>query len=121
LKTSYSQDPTLRTWFKKVVSLALVPRNKVSDAFASLMDVTPGDYNLTDFCDYMVENWIESNQHLIQMWNHYDTVDDPRTNNHIEGYHLKLDKFIADKKPNICSFLTFIKRKNQHTFLIKIV
>jgi hypothetical protein len=30
LKTEYSQDPILRKWFKKVVSLALIPKNKVS-------------------------------------------------------------------------------------------
>ena len=106
----------MRKWFKKVVSLALIPKEKVSDAFANLMDVTP-DYDLTNFCDYMVENWIESTQHPINMWNHYDTINDPRTNNHIEGYHLKLDKYIVDKKPNIWAFLTFIKKEESTHFL----
>jgi hypothetical protein len=32
------------------------------------------------------------------MWNHYDNLDDPRTNNHIECYHLRLDKFIVNNQ-----------------------
>ncbi len=39
------------------------------------------------------------------MWNHYNTIDDPRSNNHIEGFHLKLDSLIVQKKPHIWIFI----------------
>ena len=49
----------------------------------------------------MVLQWLENRNHPILMWNHYKNLEDPRTkrtNNHIEGYHAKLDKFIVNKR-----------------------
>jgi len=110
LKVQYSSDLKLRKWFKCVISLALIPPDQVSNGLEYLMDKVP-DYDLEKFLDYVVETWIENNNHPISMWNHYNNLDDPRTNNHIEGYHLRLDKFIVNKKPNIWYFIEQIKKE----------
>jgi len=88
LKVQYSSDLKLRNWFKCFISLALNPPDQVSNGLEYLMDKV-ADYDLEKFLDYVAETWIENNNLPISMWNHYNNLDDPRTNNHIEGYHLR--------------------------------
>ena len=52
--------------------------------------------------DYFTSNYIEG-QYPIGLWNHYETKDEPRTNNNVEGYNLKL------KKHSGCSHLDIYK------------
>jgi hypothetical protein len=94
-----------------MISLALIPPEKVSSGFEYLLDEMPEGHDLEQFTDYMIDNWIESASHPISMWNHYDNIEDPRTNNHVEGYHAKLDKIIVNKKPNIWLFIETIKNE----------
>ena len=50
-----------------VISLALVPPEKISDGFANLLDITP-DYDILEqFNDYFVEQWLENRNHTISM------------------------------------------------------
>ena len=41
LKVAYGQDEDLKLWFKGVVALALLPPEKLDDAFVELMDQAP--------------------------------------------------------------------------------
>ena len=41
MKVEYSNDINLRKWFKKVISLGLVPPDKVCDGFEILLDTAP--------------------------------------------------------------------------------
>ena len=57
------------------------------------------------------------------MWNHYETVG-PRSKNHVEGYYLKFNRFVATVHPNVLnliqdlrdlesfSTINYIQRKN---------
>jgi hypothetical protein len=94
-----------------MISLALIHPEKVSSAFEHLLDEMPEGHDLEQFTDYMNDNWIDSVSHPISMWNHYDNIEDPRTNNHVQGYHAKADKIIVNKKPNICYFIETIKNE----------
>ena len=37
----------------------------------------------------------------MEFWNHFETDSSPRTNNNVEGFNLKLKKFVAAAHPNI--------------------
>ena len=57
------------------------------------------------------------------MWNHYETVG-PRSNNHVEGYNLKLNRYVSTVHPNVLNLIqdlrdlesffaiNYIQRKN---------
>ncbi len=49
----------------------------------------------------------------ISVWNHYETVG-PRTNNHVEGFHSKLNK-ISGRRPNIYRSINFFKEIETET------
>jgi hypothetical protein len=44
----------------------------------------------------------------IALWNHYDTVG-PRTNNHVEGFHSKLNRLCQEAHPNIFKSIGIVK------------
>jgi hypothetical protein len=80
-----------------------------SDGLEYLMDNQPDiSENMTKFMDYFVENWIENSNFPIKLWNPYANMEDPRTNNRIEGYHRRLDRLVYNKKPNIWVFIEHI-------------
>ena len=104
-KVQYKEDKHLQNWVKRLISLALVPEDQVQNGLEYIMDIQP-DYDLVKFLDYFVETWVENNNYPINMWNHYNTIEDQRTNNHLEGYHNKLNHYMANKKPCIWALIT---------------
>jgi hypothetical protein len=73
-------------------------------------------YDLSIFLDDILLNYIENDGETPlfpkEIWNHYNYDNGPRTNNHIEGYNLKLNNF-AKTHPNIWKFIT------NHKFKVK--
>ena len=61
------------------------------------------------FTEYVTSYWVESNRHL---WNHYQT-DDPRTTNHLEGWHSQLKKHLATHTSQYLDQTTQTRRSNQ--------
>ena len=51
----------------------------------------------------------------IESWNHFDNEDD-RTNNRVEGYNNKLDKYL-NSHPNIWKFIIKIKSEETNASL----
>ncbi len=69
---------------------------------------------LEEFADFVLDTLVgDACFYSRSIWNHYDNLSDPRTNNHVEGFHSKLSKIFTiftDKKPNIWLFIEKIKR-----------
>ncbi len=61
---------------------------------------------LSDLLLYFNAVWFQRFE--ILLWNHYDTVG-PRTNNHVEGFHSKLNKVCQEAHPNIWKSIGIIK------------
>ena len=57
----------------------------------------------------MTEQWVEGDKSL---WNHYDNRG-PRTTNHVEGWHHKINNKVNRSHPNIYALLEIIKREQQ--------
>jgi hypothetical protein len=112
LKEQYKNDANLRKWVKQVICLALIPVEKVEDVFEQLCMEKP-DYNekIDNFLDYVLLNYIRNDENdryvfPLEVWNHYES--EKRTNNDIEGYNSKLEKFLGTH-PNIWLFINKIK------------
>ena len=74
--------------------------------------MTTYSISLAIFFDYILLNYIENDGKSPlfpkEIWNHYNDDNGPRTNNHIEGYNLKLNNYVKTH-PNIWKFITKIQ------------
>ena len=61
--------------------------------------------NLEEFFDYFVKQWFEGSIDY-EMWNHA-TTDGPRTNNHVEGFHFKINSWIDKNHPSVYNLVKF--------------
>ena len=92
-KTQYANDPILRKWFKSFVALALMPRDLDTLAIHFFDNHQPDGYDLSNFCDYFAENWLDTGFHK-DIWNHADHNNE-RTNNNVEGYNLRFSNYFS--------------------------
>lgn len=66
--------------------------------------------NIDKFLDYFTKTYFEGTL-SIDIWNHYDTVGTPKTNNNVEGYNKKLKNYVGAAHPNIYSCITTFKKE----------
>jgi hypothetical protein len=110
LKTVYSSNEDVATWFKMTCCLAIVPNDYVNTLFERLLAMTPDIPGADSFLKYVVDTYFEGN-YEVSMWNHFNTVDLPRTNNNLEGYNYKLNKHLSVVKPDIFSAIQKLKEE----------
>ena len=71
---------------------------------------------MVGYCEYLTINWFDDDAKFpIESWNHYNNRG-LRTNNHIEGYNLKLKLFLKSH-PNIWKFILKIKEEESNIAL----
>jgi hypothetical protein len=123
-KSQYSTNNDLKTWFKKIIALSLVPPEKVVDIFEELLlqmhDLfdLQGEYReLETFADYVLVNYIGDNNtplFPISLWNHYESDD--RTNNAGEAYNLRMNSYFGTH-PSLWKFIRKLKQEESNTVL----
>ena len=72
----------------------------------------PSNQQLQEFIKYFHSTWmIDGGQHSFPpaIWNHYDTTDSPRTNNHMEGFNRSLNFHVITNKPSIYELILNLK------------
>jgi hypothetical protein len=121
-KTLYEEEH-IKMWFKRFVALPLVPTILVTDLYQELrkqrddfFEESEPEYSMSvKFLDYVYNNWINEPLFPISMWNHFETKNKPRTNNHVEGYNNALNKLLKSH-PNIYKFIEEIanEESTQH-------
>ena len=52
----------------------------------------------------------------VSLWNHYDNVDWPRTNNNVEGYNAKLNKHCGAADPNIYKSISIFQTEEVNSY-----
>lgn len=58
---------------------------------------------------YFEHTWFSSNSIFsLNMWNHFNNLN-RKTNNHLEGWHNKINRNLTEKHPNIYKLLNIIK------------
>lgn len=104
-------------WLHYVFGLTFLPPDEVGDAFVELMEERPIDSRLTEFCDYLVDYYIqESSSFPPHIW--AALVYCPwRTTNACESFHARFNAACPSPHPNINTFLKCINDVQIDTYV----
>jgi hypothetical protein len=100
LKGIYQEDPLFSSWIKQIFGLALVPVDEVRNLWNIIKEERPTVRRVDEIVDYF-EGYYINGPFKIAIWNHFDTKGQPKTNNHLEGYNLKIKLAISVAHPDI--------------------
>lgn len=119
LREKYNTEKNFAQKMKLLCALAFVPTKYVQTFFDALSDSFPEE--ATEVLDYYEETWIgmvRRNRRRPplfdwEMWNCTDNVlnSQPKTNNHIEGWHLAFESQLSASHPTIWKFIAAIQRE----------
>ena len=74
-----------------MVCLSLSPPLEVDFGFWELIDDLPSyGEKIKKFREYVFNTWITNGSFPVSLWNHFENQG-PRTNNHVEGFHSKIN------------------------------
>jgi len=108
LATRYREEEAIQKFIRRAAVLPLVPENRVEDVWLHALEENEDDSAaVTRVADYVTETWVEG---TFGNWNHYDN-DGPRTTNHVEGWHNRLNKKCGSAHPNIYSVLRMLQKE----------
>ena len=112
-----SGNNDFRKWMRAHGALALIPLTLVGNLKQQLHHEFPDVPDIENFMDYFDQQWMATWPPSI--WNHYNK-NGPRTNNHLEGFHSKLNKHFTSAHPNIFLFLdTIVSFQSSYTLKIQ--
>jgi hypothetical protein len=109
LKTEYSNNEDFCKWIKRIFGLALLPFDQVDDQWTKILNDKPEMPNVDKFLDYFVGTYFEGS-FPIELWNHFETKG-PRTNNHLEGYNLRLKKCVGTAHPDVFKAIRILQNE----------
>ncbi|XP_046581618.1 uncharacterized protein LOC124289066 [Haliotis rubra] len=113
LQKAYQDDDEIKRFVRRCAVLPLVPAQEVEDLWLDTLATMPDDDRCRQLGDYMTNFWVEGDLHMTQ-WNHHNS-DGPRTNNHLEGWHSRLKKYVGKAHPNIFEIVSFLSREQTNT------
>ena len=124
----YAIDAAFRLEIRKLMALAFVPRDKVTDTFCTIAEALPDD--VQDLVDYMERTWVGWDndagdrvppRFAISLWSVYDRVSAPetehyRTNNAAERFHHSFNTFVVQTShPSMLNFVDHLKTRQRLT------
>ena len=93
------------SFFRKVISLALVPPHYLGLVWARLNVGAPDDDKVAQFTDYFQATWLNRHYYIAE-WSVYNG---PQTNNHVEGWHNKINLVTGKNHQNIYEIVELFK------------
>ncbi|XP_055306982.1 uncharacterized protein LOC129571240 [Sitodiplosis mosellana] len=128
LQKAYNEDDDVALNLRHLIALAFVPEHSVEAAYEELIETEffkAGDPKIDELLDYFQATYIYAFDRKggkkaplfeIKLWNVYETVLSgfPRTNNHIEGWHNKVNRMWG-AHPNIFTFIDQLKKEQDMT------
>jgi len=132
-QTLYQLNKGVKLFFRKVFIMALLPPSEVPAYWEELIVNKPTNFDLPDkttsliqvasfkekieeFLAYFTDYYFEGVMNM-EIWNHYETVDRPRTNNNVEGHNSKLKKYVGAAKPNIFKAINVFQQEEVNSTL----
>ena len=111
LKKQYQNSTAIKKWLNQFKALALIPMNLVPQAWNFLLNTKPLEEfsKISDFINYFYYTWIKG-KYPLAVWSHFETIDSPRTNNHVEGFNFALKACIVKEKPNIYTVISHLQQ-----------
>lgn len=114
LTNVYHEDHHSKKIIRMLMAVAFLPILAIRPAVQMLESQLPEDSPVSSLFTYYRDNWLNGNYPLV-MWNvHKETT---RTNNHVEGWHSKLNKTIGKLHPNIYELIECLKKEQANTEL----
>ncbi|CAF1018080.1 unnamed protein product [Brachionus calyciflorus] len=105
----YGKMDAIYDWLNMFKSLAFLRPDCLESAWQIIQKFRPSNNpKLIEFHDYFKDTWYQKPKFSYELWNHYYT-EGPRTNNHVEGYNLKINKYIDYSHPHIYSAINTLK------------
>ena len=111
LAAKYQSDKKTRQWFRSIFILALLPPPFIGAHWRIITATLPSIPQCKIFLDYFARTYMNSRLFNPEFFNHFDTVGTPRTNNNVEGYNLKLKKFVGAANPHIYKAIKVFQRE----------
>ena len=99
LASEYTENDRFQKVVRHASALPMLPLDKVEDVWAETIADSPQDDKVTLLMDYVTNTWIEGPCNP-EMWNHFGNGNH-RTNNHLEGWHHKINQVAKKSHPNI--------------------
>ena len=123
LQDLYASDHNISVQVRMLVALAFLPVAQVVAAFEAITPTMA--HEIQPIIDYFEDNFIgrplrqgrRPPQFAIAVWNQFDRAQAflPRTNNHVEGWHRRLQVNIGGHHPNFWHFLTVLQKEQSLT------
>lgn len=113
LTQDYKGNEEVRTLIKMCASLAFLKPDSVIDGWLEIYSQKPENDKLTEFFDYFIEHWMESEQNDIQQWNCYNRRH--RTTNSVEGWNNKLNSMFHRPHPRIKELILCLKTEAENS------
>jgi hypothetical protein len=107
-KQTYTCNDEFKKWFRKLSCLAVVPLDKIDEAFESIKAESASiSINVKPILNYFNRTWIQETHFPPKEWNQYGSMDD-RTNNYVESYNNQVNIKLKTK-PKFFRFVDFMK------------
>ena len=108
-----ADDPVIRNWIRKIMSLTLLPPSVIQLAWDWLKIPPPTfqaevDLKTTSLADYVERTWI-CGDFSPALWSHFNH-NGPRTTNVAEGYHNGLNSRFWMPYPSLGVFLDWLQK-----------
>jgi hypothetical protein len=117
LTIPFRDNNAVKKTVRRVSALPLVPISNIDAVWESIQENAPLNINgVESFIDYVVNTWIDEIYGLFNrtIWTHFDN-NGARTNNHLEGFHYKINKCMGKIHPNIFEMITVLQKvQNQN-------
>ena len=93
-------------------SMVLVPLDRVDEAWQLIVMNALS----TDLVEYFINNWFEDG-FSKELWNQAK-LETPRTNNGAEGFHHKINRWVAGKHPTIYKLIKTLQIVDYQTSIV---
>ena len=115
LQQAYDSDERVYSSVRGLITLAFLPLITIRPAFQELENepIVEENHLLAALFTYFKQTWL--GQFPLKLWNIYHAAN--RTNNRVEGWHSKLNRYVKKSHPNIYELLTELKKEQASTEL----
>ena len=112
LHYAYVNQERVRAYIQELMALPHLPANHIEPAFRELVRRCPptqANDRLHQLVSYIDKTWISSDKRPPSSWTTFQRTI--RTNNDVEGWHVRLNKEIPHEHPNIYILIQTLKEE----------